>query len=81
VAVLRLEKGRFGFVDVFGARLPGTQRLSCELTVRAGRVVYDLNGISRTDWDRLGKYKPQGEESWDGTISSGLRAEHTKSTY
>lgn len=75
VTILRLEKGNFGFVDVFGARLPGHQRLVCELTVRNGLVVYDLNGISRTDWDKLGTYKVQGEATWDGTISTGLRAE------
>lgn len=75
VAVLRLEKGNFGFVDVFGARLSGHQRLACELTVRNGLVVYDLNGVSRTEWNKLGKYKPQGEATWDGTISTGLRTE------
>ena len=78
VAVLRLEKGSFGFVDVFGARLEGSLRLICELTVRNGLVVYDLNGISRTDWSKLGKYRPQGDATWDGTISSGLRAEEKK---
>jgi dihydroorotase len=78
VAVLRLEKGQFGFVDVFGARLQGNRKLVCEITVRNGLVVYDLNGLSRTDWDKLGKYKVQGEASWDGTISAGLRSEHKK---
>jgi dihydroorotase len=78
VAVLRLEKGQFGFVDVFGARLQGSRRLICELTIRNGLVVYDLNGLSRTDWDKLGNYKVQGEASWDGTISAGLRSEHKK---
>src|SRR2546428_8876441 len=45
LAVLRLEKGDFGFVDVAGARMKGTQKLVCELTARDGKVVYDLNGI------------------------------------
>jgi dihydroorotase len=53
VAVLRLETGSFGFVDSFGARLDGRQRLVCELTVHGGRVVYDLNGLSRPAWDTL----------------------------
>jgi len=75
VAVLRLEKGDFGFVDVFGARLRGNQRLACELTLRNGLVVFDLNGISRTDWEKLGLYKVQGEATWDGTISRGLPTE------
>ncbi len=74
VAVLRLEKGTFGFVDVFGARLQGSLKLACELTVRDGLVVYDLNGISREQWNKLGAYRPQGEASWDGTINPGLRA-------
>jgi dihydroorotase len=50
VAVLRLERGSFGFVDSSGARLRGTQRLACELTLRDGKVVYDLNGIAAADW-------------------------------
>jgi len=75
VAVVRLENGDFGFVDVFGARLSGHQKLVCELTVRNGLVVYDLNGISRSNWDELGKYKVQGDASWDGTIPAGLRSD------
>jgi len=68
VAVLRLEKGDYGFVDSFGARLRGTQRLVCELTVRDGKVVYDLNGISRPDWDTLPRdYRTTGDPRWDAT--------------
>jgi dihydroorotase len=52
VAVLRLERGSFGFIDASGARLGGTQRLACELTMRDGKVVYDLNGISHPDWGK-----------------------------
>src|SRR5579862_651648 len=59
VAVLRVAKGSFGFVDVYGARMKGTQKLECELTLRDGQVVWDLNGITRTDWDKLGQYGPQ----------------------
>jgi dihydroorotase len=50
VAVLRLEQGNFGYVDSFGGRMKGTQRLTCEMTVRAGKVVYDLNGLSAVDY-------------------------------
>ena len=46
VTVLRLHRGSFGFVDVRGGRKAGTQKLEAELTVREGRVVWDLNGIS-----------------------------------
>jgi len=50
---LRVENGTFGFIDQDGARLKGNQRLICELTLRDGKVVYDLNGIAAIDWDKL----------------------------
>lgn len=66
VAILKLETGNFGFVDMYGARMSGTQKLTCELTLRAGKVVYDLNGISRPDWDKLpADYKRTGDPRWD----------------
>ena len=46
VAVLNVREGDFGFVDVSGDRRTGTQRLEAELTLRAGRIMWDLNGIS-----------------------------------
>jgi dihydroorotase len=67
IAVMRVEKGNFAFVDSYGARMDGTQRLLNELTVASGRVVFDLNGITRERWDKLGEYQPQGEPFWDGT--------------
>jgi dihydroorotase len=41
VAVLAEEKGSFSFADVKGAQVTGTLRLSCEVTVRAGEVLFD----------------------------------------
>ena len=46
IAVLRLERGQFGFVDMDGRRMSGNERLTCELTVKGGAIVYDLNGLS-----------------------------------
>jgi dihydroorotase len=66
VAVLRMEYGDFGFVDGYGARLPGKQKLVCELTLRDGKVVYDLNGITRPDWNLLPRdYRQTGDARWD----------------
>jgi len=50
VAVWRIEKGNFGFVDGPGVRLNGTQKIVCELTLRDGKVVYDLNGLTKPAW-------------------------------
>ena len=67
VAVLRVDKGHFGLVDMYGARMDSTERLMCELTIRDGKIVYDLNGISRPDWRSLPKdYGPIGDAKWDG---------------
>jgi dihydroorotase len=67
VAVLRVEHGKFGFTDMYGARLDGTEKFVCELTIRDGKVVYDLNGLTRETWNKLPPhYKAQGDPRWDG---------------
>ena len=53
LAVLNLRKGKFGFIDVQGGKLLGDQKLECELTVKGGQVVWDLNGISRPLWTEM----------------------------
>jgi dihydroorotase len=47
VAVLSVRQGHFGFKDTNGNKLEGggTQKLECELTIKDGRIVYDLNAI------------------------------------
>jgi dihydroorotase len=50
IAILRVQEGNFGFVDSGDTRLRGDRRLECLLTIRAGEIVWDLNGISRPDW-------------------------------
>jgi len=78
VAVLRLERGDFGYTDMYGARLKGNQRLSCELTLRDGKVVWDLNSITRPDWTTLPpNYRQSGDPRWD-SINVPLRRPNTK---
>ncbi len=45
IAVFSLDKGTFGFIDVSGSKITGDKKLTCQLTVRDGRVVWDLNGM------------------------------------
>jgi len=74
VAVLRLETGSFGFTDMYGARLRGTQKLTCELTLRDGKVVYDLNGMTRPDWTTLPRdYRQTGDARWDAVTPAPVR--------
>lgn len=51
VAVFNLRKGSFGFEDVERKTITGTQKLEAELTIRAGEIVWDLNGISMSKWN------------------------------
>lgn len=51
VAVFTLRKGDFGFLDVRGTKMKGTQKLEAELTIRAGKIVWDLNGIGAPMWN------------------------------
>ena len=50
ITVLKLEQGRFGYIDSAGASRTGEKKLTAELTIRAGRVMWDLNGRAATDW-------------------------------
>ena len=74
VTVTRLEKGNFGFTDMYGARMRGTQKLTCELTLRDGKVVYDLNGMTRPDWNTLPRnYTQTGDARWDAITPAPVR--------
>lgn len=46
VSVLNLRQGKFGFYDVARFKKEGSQLLECEITIKDGRVVYDLNAMS-----------------------------------
>jgi dihydroorotase len=46
VSIFSLNEGNFGFTDINGEVRRGTQKLVAEITIRAGKIVWDLNGIS-----------------------------------
>lgn len=46
VAVLNINQGNFGFVDAGNNRIEGDRKFEAELTIRAGRIEWDLNGLS-----------------------------------
>ncbi len=51
IAILSVEEGRFGFMDVANTRMDGHEKLQCQLTIVNGKIVWDLNGISVDPWD------------------------------
>jgi dihydroorotase len=46
IAILRVREGQFGYIDADGFKINGDKRLEAELTIRAGKIAWDLNGIS-----------------------------------
>ena len=50
VVVLNVKEGNFGFIDTRGNKMTGNRKLEAELTLREGKVVWDLNGLAAKDW-------------------------------
>lgn len=48
IAVISIRKGSFGFFDTRGMKITGDRKLEAEMTLRAGRIVWDLNGLAAT---------------------------------
>lgn len=46
IAVFNLRNGDFGYTDASGMAIRGKQKLEAELTIRKGRIVWDLNALS-----------------------------------
>ncbi|NRB53424.1 MAG: amidohydrolase/deacetylase family metallohydrolase [Saprospiraceae bacterium] len=46
ITVLQIAKGEFGFTDTAGKKIIGDKKLIAELTIREGKVLWDLNGRS-----------------------------------
>jgi dihydroorotase len=50
IAVLRVEHGNFSYADLAGGKVDGTERILPEMTIRAGRIVFDLNARTAVPW-------------------------------
>jgi dihydroorotase len=50
IAVMKRLEGTFGFADCGRAKLTGSVKLECAMTVRAGEIVYDPTGLSMPEW-------------------------------
>ncbi|WP_317041565.1 amidohydrolase/deacetylase family metallohydrolase [Cyclobacterium lianum] len=52
IAVLNVLEGDFGFTEKTGeGKMKGKYKLENELTIKAGRVVWDLNGLTAPLWN------------------------------
>jgi dihydroorotase len=46
IAIISIRKGNFGFSDTKNNVIKGDRRLEAEMTIKGGRVVWDMNGLS-----------------------------------
>lgn len=46
ITLLNMRKGDFGLWDRVGYKLKASQKFECAMTIRDGKIVYDLNGIA-----------------------------------
>ena len=56
IAVFRVDEGDFGFMDSPGKKFNGKKKIVNELTLRAGKTVWNLNGLGAKMWDVDVKY-------------------------
>jgi dihydroorotase len=60
VAVHELLEGDFGFYDCQGGRITGNKKIQNVMTLRDGRIVFDINGFNRTYWSDI----PKDDDYW-----------------
>lgn len=46
LTILDIREGVFGFVDAGGNKISGGQKIVVEMTIREGKIVWDLNGLA-----------------------------------
>ena len=46
ITILNFRTGKFGLPDPVGVKMETDKKLECQMTIRAGRIVWDLNGIA-----------------------------------
>lgn len=54
ISVLHLNKGDYSYGDAGGGKISGHERLFCEMTLKAGQIVWDWNARSFIDYQTLG---------------------------
>ncbi|HOW41198.1 MAG TPA: amidohydrolase/deacetylase family metallohydrolase [Bacteroidales bacterium] len=51
IAIISIRKGNFGFSDTKNNMITGDKRLEAEMTIKGGKVVWDLNGLGAKKLD------------------------------
>jgi dihydroorotase len=72
IAVLNLRQGTFGLVDGAGMVMKAHEKMECELTVKNGKFVYDLNGRASDPWDQPPSPAARQSNKWTSLRMQGF---------
>jgi dihydroorotase len=64
IAVLSMEHGAFRFVDGGGEYINAREKLVCQMTLKDGKFVYDLNGRTADAWDKPASEATKRADHW-----------------
>jgi dihydroorotase len=56
IAVLKVEHGEFVFIDSGRAKMTGDRNIRAAMTIRAGDIVWDEDGLAAEEWSDVGPY-------------------------
>lgn len=52
VVIINVLKGDFGFTDAGGNKIKGTRKFEAEMTIKSGKIVWDLNGLAAANFKK-----------------------------
>ena len=56
IAVLKIDRGKFAFLDSGHGKLTADKKIRCVMTIRKGDIIWDEEGLSMPEWSTAGPY-------------------------
>jgi dihydroorotase len=56
IALIEIQRGKFGFLDSGHGKMIGDRKLRCVMTIRAGSIAWDSEGLAAAEWKAAGAY-------------------------
>jgi dihydroorotase len=78
VAVIRMDHGHFGFGDSYNSRVESNVKMVCELTIKDGKFVYDLDAMSGNPWNQRPTLADKYSSRWTTLKTQGFGESHWK---
>lgn len=76
VAVLSIQHGEFGYDDAYSTYVKSDKKMQDELTIKDGKVVYDLNALTGEPWDQPPSPAVRQAKRWTKLRGQGFGASH-----